>query len=159
MAFVNWYRGDGSVLPAHGLQPSGPFFITVDAFETNITSGDILLLTKLPVGTLVRCVALEVVTPEGGTMTVDIGDHTTAATPVAVDADGYLDGVDANAAAGTYYCSTPGSLTEGTPNVYNEPYAQGAFYGSAAHWLTMTVNNDADAMILRVWVDAVQFKV
>jgi len=60
---------------------------------TALAAGDVLEVIKVPANTLVTSVVLNVTTAEGGTLTVDVGDGT--------DPDGYLDGVNANAAAAT----------------------------------------------------------
>lgn len=71
------------------------------------TAADTLTIRNLPKGTFVRDMPLKVLTAEGATCTLDIGDGD--------DADGYHDAVDINAAAGTLVRGV-NALTEAAPN-------------------------------------------
>ena len=83
-------------------------------------------------------VGLDVTTAEGGTLTVDVGDGS--------DADGYLDGVNANTAA-SY--ATALSLAEATPNTV-VGYSNGKYY-SAADTIDVKTVNAADTAVMRLW--------
>ena len=110
----------------------------VAAGATALTSGDVLEVIQLPAKTYVMAVGLDVTTAEGGTLTIDIGDGTTA--------DGYLDGVDANTVAS--YASTL-ALTEGAPNTVTG-YSAGKYY-AAADTIDVKTVNAADAAVMRLW--------
>tara|TARA_B100002019_G_scaffold292885_1_gene317626 strand:+ start:4183 stop:4638 length:456 start_codon:yes stop_codon:yes gene_type:complete len=96
---------------------------------TALTSADILEVIKVPAQTLVTHVALEVTTAEGGTLTVDVGDGD--------NPDGYIDGVNANAAAA--YITVAGT----------DAYEQGRFY-TAADTIDIVLNNAADAAVMKL---------
>jgi hypothetical protein len=103
-----------------------------------IGAGDGVEAIRIPAKSLVMAVGMDVVTAEGGTLTVDIGDGT--------DADGWLDGVNANTVAS--YCSAA-ALAEGTPNTF-VGYGAGKYY-SAADTIDVITVNAADAAVVRVW--------
>lgn len=96
---------------------------------TALTSADILEVIQVPAQTLVTHVALEVTTAEGGTLTVDVGDGD--------NPDGYIDGVNANAAAA--YITVAGT----------DAYEQGRFY-TAADTIDIVLNNAADAAVMKL---------
>jgi hypothetical protein len=102
------------------------------ASATALANGDILEVIPVPAQTVVLAVGMEVLVAEGGTCTVDIGDGD--------DADGYLDGVDANAAAGTSYATSDGATG----------YAVGRYY-SSADTIDFTMVNAMDTGVVRVW--------
>lgn len=104
----------------------------VDFAQTNRDSADVLQLFNIPANTLVLKVVAVVQTEEGGTATIDVGD--------ADDADGYLDGFDADT-AGAY--ANDLALTDGTPNTVTG-YSAGKFYASAGV-ISATINNAMDA--------------
>ena len=101
------------------------------ASATALADTDSLQILQIPAQTVVHAVGLEVLVPEGGTATVDVGS---------TDTDGYLDGVDVNAAAGTSYATSDGATG----------YATG-FYYSAADTIDLTMVNALDTAVLRVW--------
>lgn len=103
----------------------------VAASATALTDADVLEIIPIPAQTVVHAVGLEVLVPEGGTATVDVGS---------TDADGYLDGSDVNAAAGTSYATSDGATG----------YAAGFYYGSA-DTIDLTMVNALDTAVLRVW--------
>ncbi len=103
-----------------------------------IGAGDGLEAIAIPAKSLVLAVGADVVTAEGGTLTLDVGDAT--------DPDGWLDGVNANTIAS--YCSAA-ALTEGTPNTF-VGYGAGKYY-SAADTIDVITVNAADAAVVRVW--------
>lgn len=113
-------------------------------------AADIDQLFDLLQGMLVLAVAMEVVTAEGGTCTIDVGITGT-------DVDAWLDGVDGNAAAGTMYCSNqiPTFSTTNANLVHpdtDEVYGivGGYFHGSAtADTADALYNNASDAGVFR----------
>ena len=110
------------------------------ASATALGAGDILQALHVPAKTVVLKAGIEVVTAEGGTMTLDLGDG--------ADPDGYLDGVDGNATAGTGYASAL-AVAEGTPNTI-VGYSNGKYY-DAADTIDIVQVNAADTMELRIW--------
>jgi len=101
---------------------------------TALAAGDVLEVIKVPANTLVSSVVLNVTTAEGGTLTVDVGDGT--------DPDGYLDGVNANAAAA--YSLAPSA---GTPT----GYANGKYY-TAEDTIDVVTVNAADTAVMSLTV-------
>ena len=97
-----------------------------------------LEVLQIPAKSYVLHVGLDVTTVEGGTLTIDVGDG--------ADPDGYLDGVNANAAAS--YASAL-ALTEGAPNTITG-LTSGKYY-SAADTIDVTTVNAADTAVMRVW--------
>ena len=87
---------------------------------------------------MVLAVGLDVTTVEGGTLTIDVGDGT--------DPDGFLDGVNGNAAA-SY--STSLVLAEAAPNTVTG-YSNGKYY-SAADTIDVKTVNAADTAVMRLW--------
>lgn len=72
---------------------------TIDAAVDNIASGDTVQLFHIPQGSKVLDFLMNVETLEGGTLTIDVGTYTHS-TDAAIDADGFVDGLDANSATG-----------------------------------------------------------
>lgn len=64
-----------------------------------IASGSTVTLFHLPAGACVLDFVVDVNTIEGGTLTVDIGPYTHS-TGDAIDADGFIDGLNCNSATG-----------------------------------------------------------
>jgi len=110
------------------------------AGATALTSGDILQVLSIPAFTFVHAAGINLITAEGGTLTLDLGDGS--------DADGYLDGVDGNAAAPTGYASTL-VLAEGAPNTVTG-YTKGKLY-LAADTIDIVFVNAPDTAVLDVW--------
>ena len=108
------------------------------AGATAIGAGDGLPALSIPAKSLVLAVGVDVTTAEGGTLTIDVGDGS--------DADGWLDGKDANAVAS--YASGI-ALAEGTPNTL-VGYGGGKYY-SAADTIDVITVNAADAAVMKVW--------
>jgi len=94
---------------------------------TALAAGDILEVIKVPANTLVTHVALNVITAEGGTLTVDVGDGD--------NPDGYLDGVNANATAA--YLTVAGT----------DAFEAGKFY-TAADTIDIVTVNAADTAVM-----------
>jgi hypothetical protein len=63
------------------------------SFATNnLTTADQLVVWEIPAKTRVEWVAVETITGETGE--IDIGDYSDMTTPTAIDADGWIDGMD-----------------------------------------------------------------
>ena len=106
---------------------------TLNAAVQNQAAADVAQVLSVQAGMFVLLVSLKVVTAEGGTLTVDVGDGNIS--------NLYLDGEDGNATAGTIYTSQ--NLTNG------------ALY-SAADTIDIICNDAADAAILRLRALCVQ---
>lgn len=104
--------------------------VTLDFSSTNGTSGDTIQLFSIPADSVVLAVGAEVVTAEGGTLTIDVGDGD--------DPDGYLDGSNGNSA--THYTSLDTSVG----------YVGGRLYGSA-DTIDVLMNNTADTAVIHFW--------
>jgi len=104
---------------------------TLDCDTTNVTNGDTVQVLSLAAKTVVLGIGMEVITVEGGTLTVDVGDGD--------DPNGYLSGANGNAAAG-HETSFDNSTA----------YAGGRLY-TAADTIDVLFNNAADAAVLRFW--------
>ena len=113
----------------------------VDCSKLNVASGDIVKLWGIPANTLVKNVIAQVATAEGGTLTIDVGDYLAADDSV-VDSDGYLDGVNGNAAAMN---QVGGGSTA---------YANGKLY-TADSYIGALFNNAADAAVITFIVECV----
>jgi hypothetical protein len=87
---------------------------------------------------MVLAVGLDVTTAEGATLTIDVGDGS--------DTDGFLDGVNANTAAG-YTNSLV--LAEAAPNTV-VGYSNGKYY-AAADTLDVKIVNAAATAVMRLW--------
>lgn len=122
---------------------------TIDTDTTNVASGDIVMLLNVPANTFINKVLAYATTAEGGTLTIDVGDFGTTSAFTAVTADGWFDGINANAT--TVYNSATLTLTEGTPNTTaaSSDYYAGKLY-TAASVIGVTFNNAADAAIIEV---------
>ena len=108
------------------------------AGQTAVGAGDGIAALSIPAMTFVHSAGVNVLTAEGGTLTLDLGD--------ADDPDGWLDGVDGNAIAA--YAPTH-VLTEGAPNVIIG-YGKGKLY-TVADTLDLITVNAADAMVADLW--------
>lgn len=112
---------------------------------TNRAQNLVLNIFVIPKGTLVEGVTVQVLAPCTTSMTIDIGDWTNADPESEVDLDGWLDGVDVTAAAGTIYGSRATvTLTDGTPNVLTPVYAFGKLY-TANNYIAFKVLDAAAA--------------
>ena len=95
MANLDFTRG--VTVTADG-KPHPPLLERVLDFSiSNGAGSDVAQALDALAGYWVECVAIEVLTAEGATLTVDVGDG--------ADPDGFLNGVDMNAAVGTMYSS------------------------------------------------------
>lgn len=92
-------------------------------------------LFNIPAKTFVRLVQVDVTTAEGGTLTLDLGDGSSAA--------GFLSNVNGNSVASTVNTLL---LTEAAPNTVTA-YSNGKYY-SADDAIDLTLDNDADAAVI-----------
>lgn len=93
--------------------------IVVDTGELNMAASDVAQCITVPGNTFVHSVRLEVLTAEGGTLTLNVGDGT--------NTSGYLSASNGNAL--TEAISAPVALTEGTPNTITG-YSGGKYYAA-----------------------------
>ena len=149
MAILDFTRGDNTVI-ADG-KPHPPLMENVVDFSiSNGSSSDVATMLDVPKGVWVVCVALEILTAEGGTLTVDVGDG--------VDPDGYIDGVDMNATVGDFYTSVVPHLFVNetgdvvTPSGNDETdfgIIGGKFY-TTADTIDILINDNADTAVMRI---------
>lgn len=104
----------------------GEEFNFSQVFDLSVTasaSGDTLQLIDIPARTLVKGVAVVILTVEDSTLTGTFGDG--------ADVDGWIKGaVNFESAVNTTYVSGD-ILTEGTPNVQADAYYPGKYYATA----------------------------
>lgn len=142
MASYDWRTGTYAIDPQgrgnfHVQQENlkGQKFTIVRYFDTaavNMGAGDDFKVIGIDAGVLVESIKVLVVTAEGATATIDIGDSAGGTT--------FDDAMDVNAAAGT--------LTATADLAYK--------YYSAADYLLITPNNALDAAKFYVIVDCVR---
>jgi hypothetical protein len=147
---IGFNKGTAAAYVDNGLHKVTVLEVTLDfaaitvaraaAGATALTAGDVLEVLRIPAKSQVLNVGIDVTTAEGGTLTIDVGDG--------ADADGFLDGVNANTAAG--YSSSTVTLVEGAPNTLSPAFGFGKYY-SAADTIDVTTVNAADAAVMRVW--------
>lgn len=104
--------------------------------DGNLDAADIWEALSIPAGAVVTEVGIAILTTEGGTATADVG-------LTGVSADGFLDGVNLNAAAGICYNSL--NTTIGL-----ETYSSGHYF-SSADTIDVLFNNAMDAGKYMVW--------
>jgi len=109
------------------------------AGATALASGDVIEAIPLPAKTLVLHVGVDVTTAGTASLTLDIGDGS--------DADGYLDGVAADAVGS--FCSAL-ALAEGTPNTI-VGYGNGKYYSAADTLDIKLVGYVPGNLVCRVW--------
>jgi len=112
--------------------------IRVDLATNTLGSGEIAYFWNVPAETYIHGVLVDVVTPEGGTLTFDVGDYSAIGTVTTVD--GYIDGADGNDTA-IYLLS----------HANGEAYAVGKAYPTASI-LGLIANNAADAAVIDVTI-------
>lgn len=122
---------------------------TIDCLDDDVTNGDVVQAIYIPPGYYIQNVGLIVERAEGGTLTVDVGLYAES-NDAETDKDGFLDGVDCNATAGTAYCSSPGVATTGSPCTWVTAYGTVGYYTSAGQNLCILFNNAADYARLTV---------
>lgn len=117
----------------------------VDFSVNNLASSDTAQLFDLPADIQVVLCKVEVLTPEGGTATADLG-------LTGGNVDEYIDGVDLNAAAGTVVVSGDAGTAE--------PVAMenGGKYLSAAETVSLLANNALDTAVIRVQIAAIDMR-
>ena len=96
-SFDNSVGAVGAKYPASALPTNFLIENTLDTLANNRGAGDDSGMLKVTAPSVVLFAGLEVLTLEGGTMTLDLGDGD--------DPNGYLDGVDGNDAVGDVYVS------------------------------------------------------
>jgi hypothetical protein len=109
------------------------------AGATALASGDVIETIPLPAKARVMAVGVDVVTAGTGSLTLDVGDGS--------DADGFLDGIAADAVGS--FC-TALALTEGTPNTI-VGYSNGKYYSAADTIDVKLVGYVPGALKCRVW--------
>jgi hypothetical protein len=109
------------------------------AGATALASGDVIETILLPAKALVMAVGVDVVTAGTGSLTLDVGDGS--------DADGFLDGIAADAVGS--FC-TALALAEGTPNTI-VGYSNGKYYSAADTIDVKLVGYVPGALKCRVW--------
>ena len=123
--------GYGNTSPHTDAMPGGMMAAMIDTAVKNLASGDIWQAITVPAGSIVVAVGAVILTAEGGTLTIDVGDGD--------DADGYLNDASGNS-AGASYSSINGTLA----------YSGGRYY-SAEDTIDVLANNAADAAKIVVW--------
>jgi hypothetical protein len=109
---------------------------SLSAGDGNLSAADIWEALSIPAGSVVTEVGIAILTAEGGTATADVG-------LTGVSADGFLDGVNLNAAAGICYNSLNTSAAADT-------YSSGHYF-SSADTIDVLFNNAMDAGKYMVW--------
>jgi hypothetical protein len=137
----------GSTGNAVGGAWNAPWFVlenTVDfADGTTYEAADTVQLFNIPAGTWVLLTTIHVVTGEGATCTVDLGD--------ADSTDGFIDGGDIETAG--VFLGNKLALTEGTPNTLTDTYLfPGGRLCAAAEVISLVLGHDTDAAKITVRV-------
>jgi len=140
MSVFNLAKGDGAVLPSHGAGKSVLLQKTIDFSELDSGNGagaaDVVRLWDIPANTIIEDVVATGLTAEGGAATIDVGDFLKA-TDAAVDADGYIDGADANAVG---ISRAKGGATA---------FADGKAYAANTAYIGVTAVAALDAAVIR----------
>ena len=123
--------GYGNTSPHTDAMPGGMMAAMIDTAVQNLDANDIWQAITVPAGSIVVAVGAVILTAEGGTLTIDVGDGD--------DADGYLNDANGNS-AGASYSSINGTLA----------YSGGRYY-SAEDTIDVLANNAADAAKIVVW--------
>ena len=137
----------GSNIPESGIARPFAFDFQIDYSVVNRAAADVLQVWDIPAGTFIRRIAVQVITVEGGTLTLDIGDGTTT--------DGFVNGVDCNTLTNNIgYTASGGTtivLTEATPNTVTA-YSGGKYY-AATDTLDIINVDAADTAVVRFVVE------
>lgn len=96
-AYVNTVGASGAAYPASALPVNFLIENTLDTAAANRGAGDDSAMLIVKAGSIVLFAGLEVLTLEGATMTLDLGDDD--------NPDGYLDDVNGNDTVGNIYVS------------------------------------------------------
>ena len=111
--------------------------VTLDFSETGALTTDTVQVFDVAAKQLLMGMAVEVITPEGGTATIDIG-------LTGGDVDAFIDGANINAAAGT----VKKSGDAGTKEVI---VAAGGQYFATADAIDLLPLNDLDTAVIKVF--------
>ena len=117
----------------------------VDCTEVALAQDDILLLSKLQKGQVIEKVRTIIDAIEDSTATFDVGIFTKAAastTAVDVDGDGFIDGANAESAAGTMVSTLEANTLD-----------QGYYVSGDTTYIGFTAKNAMDTAKIRVCVD------
>lgn len=132
-------------VPASGLNKGYIISNTIDLsdMDTKPVSTDVIQALKIGAKTYVQNVFVEIVTASAATtLTATVGDGT--------DPNGWDTAVDLEGTAGTITYAL-GALTDGTPNVFTDAYANGIVYSAADTIdLVMTVDTVTTWGVIKV---------
>lgn len=121
--------------------PKPAYDVLLDFEKNPRAQGEKVILFDAWDGLWIERILLKVERAEGGAATVDVGDYTSAG--VEVDADGWVDGADANAVA----------LVFDSDEAYLTANVAGKYY-TADNYIAMLCNNAMDYARIRVMVFA-----
>ena len=155
----NDYAVGGTTRLAEARQGRGIFLLqeTLDCSAHNQAQNDIAYVANIPDRTRVIEAGIDVETAEGGTLTLDLGLFLDDGSYTAVDADGFLDGINGNSAASSS-SREAFALTDGTPNTVAPAYAVKGYTTTAASVLGVTFKNAADTAKIHVWALCVRVR-
>lgn len=120
--------GEGAAAPSN----TNPCQIRkVDFSENALAQNETMALFQVPKGCDVDRIEYEIITPEGATCLADVGDQLAGDDSV-VDADGWLDAADLNAAAGTVGTSKSRVLSDAATPIHVPAFGAGKFYTAAS---------------------------
>ena len=105
----------------------------IDFSDTNVVAGDVVQGLKIGLGQTVMNVGIRIITAEGATCTVTVGDGD--------DADDWDASCDLNASAAVIYLGLPGTDT----------YATAGKYYAAADTIDLTMGHDTDTAVIEVY--------
>ena len=111
--------------------------VTLDFSETNASAADTVTVFDVKAKQLLLGMAVEVVTPEGGTATIDIG-------LTGGDVDAFIDGANINDTAGSVHKSGDAGTNETIVEDGGEMF-------TSADTIDMLVNNDLDTAVIKVF--------
>ena len=122
----------------------------LDTNAVNQGAAGVAQCIPIKAGMEVLSVVVEVVTEEGGTLTVDVGDG--------ADADGYIDGADMNATVGDFYTSVvphvfanaAGDIVTPSGNDETDFGIIGGKFYTTADTIDILINDNADAAVMRI---------
>jgi hypothetical protein len=144
------FNKNSAGFPAHGLNRFHFVEVELDfaaiaaarlaAGATALAATDVLEVIPIPAKTHVLKVGADVITAEGATLTLDVGDGD--------DPDGWLDGINANTVAG--YVPTT-ILAAATPDAVIGYGFAGKYYAAADTIDVLINNNGANVAVVKVW--------
>ena len=158
MANNDYAVGGNTALPENA-QGKGHFILKakLDCSDDNQAQNDIAYLLHVPDNTEIVNAGISVVTAEGGTLTVDLGLFLDDGSYTEVDADGFLDGVNANSAT-DYCCNRAAVITQGAPSTIAPAYGLKGVVTTAASLIGVTFKNAADTAVIHVWVECIDIR-